>query len=256
MTTPRIFLSKDVHKGEKHYLRGDDLRYVKSVLRLKTGARLLLFDGDGLEYEGVIERYVKEGVVVNVIDSINVEPYPIAVTLFQSLVKADVMDAVIEKATELGVEKIVPFSSIRSVVRLTPEKALSKRGRWQKIALEAARKFGRSTIPEVSDVASFEDILQMPHDDDVKLIFWEEEKRTMIKQLFERDDVRKAKSFAVIIGPEGGLEADEVDRAVCRGFTPVSLGRWVLKVDTAVMAALSIIQYEAGMFSGPEGINA
>jgi 16S rRNA (uracil1498-N3)-methyltransferase len=215
---------------------------------MKAGERLLLFDGRGHEYEGVIERYIREGAVVKLTETNRIHQNPVAITLFQSLTKADAMDFIMEKATELGVERIVPFSSIRSVVKVPKEKIPAKCARWQKIAREAARKCGRPRIPEVAGIETFDDILRMPRKEGLNLIFWEEEKTTAVKQIFRQEKALQAVTFSVIIGPEGGFAAEEVARAVEQGFTSVSFGRQILKVDTAVMAVLTVIQYERGIF--------
>ncbi|MBN1663188.1 MAG: 16S rRNA (uracil(1498)-N(3))-methyltransferase [Deltaproteobacteria bacterium] len=250
MTTPRIYLPQFLQKGDSCILRGSNLKYVKSVLRMKAGERIFLFDGRGHQCEGVLKRYTDEGALITIVEKQGIHANPVGIHLFQSLPKAGMMDFIVEKATELGVERITPFAAVRSVGKVPQEKIPAKCLRWQKIAQEAARKCGRANIPEVAGIISFDDVLTAPVEDDMKLIFWEEEKTVTLKQIFRQAKTKEAKAFSVIIGPEGGFTAEEVDLAVKHGFTSVSLGNQVLKVDTAVMAALTVIQYEKGIFSG------
>lgn len=219
---------------------------------MKVGERLFLFDGQGHESAGIIKDYTAEGVTIKIIETNSIQPNTIEINLFQSLAKSGIMDFIIEKATELGVERIIPFASIRSVAKIPKDKIPAKCARWQKVALEAARKCGRANVPKIEDILTFDNVLNTPHEDEVKLIFWEEEKQTTVKQIFRDEKVRRARAFSIIIGPEGGLTADEVARASEKGFIPVSLGSQVLKVDTALMSALTVIQYERGIFSGNE----
>ncbi|MBN1382985.1 MAG: 16S rRNA (uracil(1498)-N(3))-methyltransferase [Deltaproteobacteria bacterium] len=254
MTTPRLYLPQFLQKDTTCMLNGADLKYLKSVLRMKVGERVFLFDGRGHESTGIIKHYTSHGATVKIIETNSMQPDAIEITLFQSLAKAGVMDFIIEKATELGVARIVPFVSVRSVAKIPKDKISAKCVRWQKIAREAARKCGRADIPEIEGILTLDESLNIPSKDDIKLIFWEEEKKTTVKQIFRDKKVRQAKAFSIIIGPEGGFTVEEVACAREKGFVPVSLGDRVLKVDTALMSALTVIQYEKGIFSGdPEG---
>jgi 16S rRNA (uracil1498-N3)-methyltransferase len=164
------------------------------------------------------------------------------------------MDFIIRKATELGAHRIIPFRSARSVPQLTADKSRARVSRWRTIATEAARQCGRADIPEVNDVLSFEEMLASAEGGTLKIIFWEEESERGIKKLLRDNRYEGEKDIAVMIGPEGGFSKEEVDSAVKRGFISVSLGRNVLKVETAAVTILSIIQYELGIFGGePEG---
>lgn len=253
MTTPRIYLPYFPQTGDLCVLSGDNLKYVKSVLRMKPEERLFLFDGRGHQCEGILKRYTAEGAIVDIIDTATIAANLVVIHLYQSLAKAGVMDFIIGKAAELGVERITPFASERSVAKVPADKAPAKCARWQKIAREAARKCGRPNIPDIAGIISFDDVLKTPPKDDVRLIFWEEEKETTVRELFRQKKTAEAKTFSLVIGPEGGFTAREVAHAIEKGFTSVSLGRQVLKVDTAVMAALTVIQYEKGIFSGVAG---
>jgi 16S rRNA (uracil1498-N3)-methyltransferase len=160
------------------------------------------------------------------------------------------MDFIIQKATELGVDRIVPFQSARSIPQLTMDKARLKMTRWLHIATEAARKCGRSDIPEIKGILSFEEMLIEGDREELKIIFWEEESERGIKQVLRNEKYEGVKDISVVIGPEGGFSKEEVDRAVEKGFLSVSLGKNILKVETAALTIVSIIQYEKGIFGG------
>lgn len=254
MTVPRIYFPGIIGKGELCDLGGENLRYVKSVLRMKKGDHLILFDGAGWEYETVIKNFSAHGINVEVLRKDRIQDEAPRITVLQALPKANKMDFIIRKATELGAHRIIPFRSARSVPQLTADKALARVSRWRSIATEAARQCGRADIPEVNDVLSFEEMLASAEEGALKIIFWEEESERGIKKLLRDNRYEGEKDINVMIGPEGGFSKEEVESAVKRGFISVSLGRNVLKVETAAVTILAIIQYELGIFGGdPEG---
>ena len=254
MTVPRIYFPGITGKDEIFDLGGENLRYVKSVLRMKKGDQLILFDGAGWEYETVIKNFSADGINVEVLGKNRIEDESPKITVLQALPKANKMDSIVRKATELGARTIIPFRSARSVPQLTADKAHTRVLRWRSIATEAARQCGRAYIPEVSDVLSFEEMLASAEGAPLKIIFWEEEVERGIKKLLRNDRYEGAKDVTVMIGPEGGFSREEVESAVRKGFISVSLGRNVLKVETAAVTILSIIQYELGIFGAePEG---
>jgi 16S rRNA (uracil1498-N3)-methyltransferase len=241
-------------KGDECDLGGENLRYVKSVLRMKNGDHLILFDGVGWEYETVIKNFSAGGINVEVLGKKRIRDDAPRIALFQALPKANKMDSIVRKATELGACRITPFQSARSVPRLTADKSRARVSRWRSIATEAARQCGRADIPEVNDVLSFDAMLAMAEGGALKIIFWEEESERGVKKLLRDKKCEGAKDISVIVGPEGGFSREEVERAVKKGFISVSLGKNVLKVETAAVTILSIIQYELGIFGGePEG---
>ncbi len=248
MTVPRIYFPRNMEKGDLSKLGGENLRYVKSVLRMKKGDHLILFDGTGWEYETVIKQIIADGISVEVLKKDRMPDKVVNITIYQALPKANKMDFIIQKATELGADRIVPFQSARSVPRLTADKARFKIARWRNIATEAARQCGRADIPEVEGILSYEDVIACPERENLKIIFWEEESARGIKQVLRDEKYNGVKDIVVIIGPEGGFAKEEVDSAVDKGFISVSLGRNILKVETAALTILSIIQYEKGIF--------
>ena len=228
----------------------DHLRYVKFVLRMKKGDHLTLFDGTGWEYETVIKQISADGIAVDVIHKRLAPEETLHITIMQSLPKANKMDFIVQKATELGAHRMVPFHSSRSVPRLSTEKAASRIARWQSIAVEAARQCRRADVPEITGMVSFEEALSLAGQETLKLIFWEEESGRGVKQVLRDNRHDGIRDLSVVIGPEGGFTKEEVADAAGKGFLSVSLGRQVLKVETAVLTILSIIQYEKGFFGG------
>ena len=210
--------------------------------------RLLLFDGHGHEYEAVIRAQDQSSLTLEVVKKEIVNIGNCKITLAQSLPKGRKMDYIVEKASELGATSIIPFFSIRSVPRLTPAQGLVKQKRWQKVALEAARKSHAGGIPEVEEVLSFNNLLCRAEEQNLKMIFWEEEKGRHLKQMLQEKSKGQNRDFFLVVGPEGGFSQEEIILAASRGFTSVSLGPQILKVETAALAILSIIQYERGIF--------
>jgi 16S rRNA (uracil1498-N3)-methyltransferase len=169
--------------------------------------------------------------------------------LGQALPKAGKMDVIVRHAAELGADVIIPFTAERSVSRIAVEKNPLKTARWQKIAREAARCSRSSQITEVLPVVSYEAMLAQTGGQRLKMIFWEEEDQKWIKDILSDSRWEDATDVFIIVGPEGGLSQNEILKAKESGFISVSLGRQILKVETAAMAIISIIQYEKGIFS-------
>lgn len=236
-----------MEKGSTVELGGENLHYIKTVLRLKSGDPLIIFEGTGFEYEAVIRNITTGSATIEITEKkkFQVEG-SIKITLAQALPKGNKMGFIIQKATEFGVGRIIPFNSSRSIPKLTGSKIPLKISRWQKIAIEASRKCGREDIPEITNIATFDEILQHPKEDTLKIIFWEEESGTGIKEILRDKKYKKMTEFFVVVGPEGGFSREEIETASGTGFLPASLGRLVLKVETAVLAILSILQYERG----------
>ncbi len=250
MTVPRIYFPGGTEEGGLYKLGQENLRYVKTVLRMAEDERLLLFDGAGWEYEAVIKHFGADGITVEVLKKEKLPDKAVKICLFQALPKANKMDFIVRKAVELGVDRIVPFQSARSVPRLTADKARFKVSRWQKIAVEAARQCGRADVPEIGEIIPFAEVVSRPGKAALKIIFWEEETLKGVKQVLRDEKFAGLTDISIMIGPEGGFSEDEVGSAVGKGFISVSLGRNILKVETAALAILSIIQYEKGIFGG------
>lgn len=224
-------------------LTGPDVNHMKNVLRMKTGEDVRINDGNGKSYLCCIEQYEDNEAVLTVLKELNGEnELSSRIWLFQGLPKGDKMEWIVQKAVELGVYSVVPFEAKRSIVRLDEKKAEKKQIRWQAIAKGAAEQSGREIIPQVSRPVSWREALKLAEELDVVLIPYElEEGMASTGQLISR--IRPGQSVGVFIGPEGGFEESEIREACEVGMHPVSLGKRILRTETAGLAALSILMY-------------
>ena len=246
MTIPRLYLPRPLETGAVCSASADQARYLKTVLRMREGDPLLIFNGTGWEYKAVIRRQTAEGIELEITGRRALPAAEIHVTLCQAVPKVEKMDGIIRHATELGAERIVPFLAERSVPRWRPEQLPRKRERWQKIAVEASRQCGRPDIPEIGEIVTFERMLRDVPESGLRLIPWEEETKTGIREILRDPSRSEMKEFVLVIGPEGGFSAGEIELARQAGFLSVSLGKRVLRVETASLAVLAIFQYEKG----------
>ena len=249
MTIPRIYSPRALNKEKLCELGPDNYKYLKQVLRLRKGDEITVFDGFGREFTAVIKNFSSNGVEVELGKRIPTARKGIKITLGQAIPKANKMDLIVKSAAELGADVIIPFAAARSVSRITSEKAPSKVARWQKIVREAARCSRASQVTEVTPVVSFAALIAQADGQSFKMIFWEEESQKSIKDALTDKKLHLINDFFVIVGPEGGFSKDEVMMAKEAGFISVSLGKQILKVETAAAAIISIIQYEKGIFS-------
>jgi 16S rRNA (uracil1498-N3)-methyltransferase len=246
VTIPRLYLPRPLETGAVCSAAPDQARYLTTVLRMKEGDPLLIFNGTDWEYEAVIQRRTAAGMELEITGRQRLPEAGIHVTLCQAVPKADKMDGIIRHATELGAERIVPFLAERSVPRWRPDQLPRKRARWQKIAVEASRQCGRSDIPEIGEIVAFERMLRDVPESGLRLIPWEEETTTGLREVL-RDPARAGMTeFVLVIGPEGGFSTGEIDQARRAGFLSVSLGKRVLRVETASLAVIAVLQYEKG----------
>lgn len=226
-------------------IEGSDVNHIKNVLRMKAGEELSVSNGvDGKEYRCGIVRIEEDRVVCELrfVREDGVE-LPSRVYLFQGLPKADKMELIIQKAVELGVHEIIPVETGRSVVKLDAKKAAQKTARWQSIAEAAAKQSRRRTIPKVDAPVSFEQALVKAAAMGVKLIPYElADGMERTKQIFE--NLGEGEDIAVFIGPEGGFEEREIARAKECGIQPVTLGRRILRTETAGFTVMAWIMYQ------------
>lgn len=224
---------------------GSDVNHIKNVLRMKVGEELAVSNGvDGREYRCAIVSLEEESVICELrfVKEDGVE-LSSQVYLFQGLPKADKMELIIQKAVELGVHAVVPVAAKRCVVKLDDKKAKSKIARWQSIAEAAAKQSKRRIVPEVTEVMSFKEALAFVKDFDVKIIPYElAENMSKTKEIIE--GLRPGQKIAVFIGPEGGFEEAEVQSAMGMGVEPVTLGKRILRTETAGFTVMSWIMYK------------
>lgn len=223
---------------------GADVNHVKNVLRMKPGEELAVSNGqDGREYRCGIRSVEEDRIVCELrfIKEDRVE-LPSRVYLFQALPKADKMELIVQKAVELGVCKVIPVAAKRCIVKLDERKAAFKIQRWQGIAEAAAKQSKRAVIPEVTGVTGFAEALRMAAAMDVRLIPYEMAE-DMAKTKERIGSLQPGQEIAVFIGPEGGFEESEIELALANGVEPITLGKRILRTETAGLTVLSWIMY-------------
>lgn len=234
-------------ENKRVYIEGTDVNHIKNVLRMKIGEEMLVSDGNGHDYLCEIEKYDENDSVISVItdDTSRGVELPSKIYLFQGLPKGDKMELIIQKAVELGVYEIIPVSTKRTVVKLNEKKEKSKIERYNKISESAAKQSKRSIIPEVKGVMTFKDALKYASEFDINLIPYENYKdMTETKQVIDEIGTENIKSIGIFIGPEGGFEKEEVDMADDCGFKRISLGKRILRTETAGLMILSVIGFK------------
>jgi 16S rRNA (uracil1498-N3)-methyltransferase len=241
---PRFYVPHPLLENGRLKIEGSEVRHIRRVLRLKAGDRLVLFDGSGNEYEGIIAEENPSSVVFEVENILSsLKESPLEITLAQSLLKGEKMEYLIRKATELGIKKIIPFFSSRSVPLLDKPKKLKRYHRWEKIAIEACKQCGRTAIPKVEPLQSYSDMLGMAPAEALRLIPWEKEGQGLKEVL--KESKGRTKIF-FMVGPEGGISDEEAGEAKKAGFIPITLGKRILRSETAALCVLSVLQYEWG----------
>ncbi len=238
-----FFVAPSQIDGVEIRIHGTDVNHMKNVLRMKPGEQMEVSDGAGTVYLCELKSYEAEQAILHIADS-RQDRVELAskVYLFQGLPKSDKLELIVQKAVELGVYEIIPVATRRSVVRLDEKKAGKKVQRWNAIAESAAKQSGRNRIPQVHDVMTFPQTLAYARDFDVKLIPYEKaEGMDALRRTV--DGIGTGQSVGVWIGPEGGFETEEVEQAAAAGAEPVSLGRRILRTETAGIAVLSILMY-------------
>ncbi|MCI9379444.1 MAG: 16S rRNA (uracil(1498)-N(3))-methyltransferase [Dorea sp.] len=225
------------------YIEGSDVNHMKNVLRMRYKEELTVSDGDNLKYRCAVERYEEGRAVLKILERMQSDTeLSSRIYLFQGLPKQDKMELIIQKAVELGVYQIIPVSTSRCVVKLDEKKAVKKAERWRQIAVSAAKQAGRGYIPEVVPVISYQEALAQAKKLDVILIPYELE-RGMRETRKIIEAIKPGQSIAVFIGPEGGFEKEEVEQALGCGARAVTLGRRILRTETAGLTALSVLMF-------------
>jgi 16S rRNA (uracil1498-N3)-methyltransferase len=251
VSIPRIYVPHPIETDDVFAATVQQARYLETVLRMRAGDPLFVFNGTAWEYKAVVRR-TADGLTLEINGRRPVSADEIEITLCQAIPKAEKMEAIIRHSTELGAGRIIPFFAERSIPRWPMTKSPQKRERWQRIAVEASRQCGRTDIPEIGEIASFNEMLGSAQPGGLNLICWEEESARGIREVLRDPRHAGIRKFLVVIGPEGGFDKDEIAQALPAGFLSVSLGKRVLRVDTAAAAVLSILQYERGALGGAE----
>ena len=239
----RFFVEESqIYDGTVH-ITGSDVNHIKNVLRMRTGEKILVSTGGEKEYHCAVSDF-PEGEVLAAVEEVTEadRELPSGIVLFQGLPKGDKMELIIQKAVELGATEIVPVEMKRCVVKLDRKKAEKKAERWQTIALGAAKQSKRMQIPTVHTPVTFQQALAMMAESDVRLMPYENaEGMEGTRRILE--SIEPGESIAVLIGPEGGIDEAEVEMAMKAKVEPITLGKRILRTETAGMTVLSILVY-------------
>ena len=241
MEMPKFFFDKtDLVQGQIQ-LHGENEKHIKTVLRAKEGEELTLCDGEGTDYQCRISS-LADGVQLEILSQAPCETEPkTKITLYQGLPKADKMELIIQKCVELGVERIVAVSTERAIVKLDKKEG-KKLERWQKIAEAAAKQSGRGRIPEVfGQVLKFRDAVAEAREMDAAIIPYEREEQLGLRSFVQSF---QGERIGIFIGPEGGFAEEEIALAQENGIIPISLGKRILRTETAGMITAAILLYE------------
>ena len=240
-----FFVDPGQIQGTQIFITGKDVNHIKNVLRMRICEDVSVGNGiDGKEYRCAIDAFEEDSVICKLLfikeDGVEL---PVKVTLFQGLPKSDKMELIIQKAVELGVYEIVPVATKRCVVKLDAKKEASKIVRWQAIAEAAAKQSKRAVVPQIKPVMTMKEAISVASQMEHKIIPYElaegmDKKREVFNKLTPGTQV------AVFIGPEGGFEESEVEAASAAGVEPISLGKRILRTETAGFTVLAWIMYE------------
>lgn len=242
----RFFVEPHQIDEEAHqiHITGSDVNHISNVLRMKTGEELWISDGSKYEYRCTIESFEPDEVLLHIVYSQEPEyELPCRIYLFQGLPKADKMELIIQKAVELGAYEIIPVETKRCVVKLDGRKSAKKTARWQQIAESAAKQSKRMLIPNVHEVLTFREALKYAESMDVRLVPYE-----LARGMQETKEIlagiEPGQSVGIFIGPEGGFEEKEIEAAIEGGANPITLGRRILRTETAGLAILSVLLFQ------------
>lgn len=230
--------------GEEEILiSGPDVNHMKNVLRMRPGEVLMVSDGNNRKYRCQVDRYEEGAAHLRILkeEAVDTE-LPSKLYLFQGLPKQEKMEWIVQKSVELGVCQVIPVTVRRCVVKLDEKKARKKTERWQQIAESAAKQAGRGCIPKIERVRSFQEALELAKELDVALIPYELERDVKRSKEIIRE-IRPGQSVGIFIGPEGGFEKEEVEAALAAGASPISLGRRILRTETAGLTVLSLLMF-------------
>lgn len=239
----RFFICPEQISGGEARITGSTAHQIARVLRLKEGDTVCLLDGLGNEHDARITALSKAGITATILGTRPSAGEPaLHLVLAVCMPKGDKLDLIVQKCSELGISKIVVVNSERTVTRLDPAKAAERLARWRRIAAEAAEQAGRGRVPEVEGMVDFDDLAAGLGECSLALVAWEDEGHTPMRDVLREN--AGVGSVTMIVGPEGGLSEREVEAARSAGARCVTLGRRVLRCETAAIAACAAIMYE------------
>lgn len=243
---PKFFIKTNQIEENKIKIIGDDVKHINQVLRAKIGDKLMVCNVETtLNYITKISQINSECVICNIIDcEKNSVESNVDVTIFQGLPKADKMEYIIQKNTELGVKNIVPVEMIRCIAKIESKKEEKKIERWQKIAEAAAKQSGRNLIPKIEMPININELCNRIHDYDLMILAYEEEQKNTLKTELKNINKTEKIKIGIIIGPEGGITKQEVEKLKENGAKVITLGKRILRTETASISVMSNVVYE------------
>ncbi|MEA4973149.1 Ribosomal RNA small subunit methyltransferase E [bioreactor metagenome] len=237
---PRFFVEEENIKDNIISLYGDDAGHISRVLRSKTGDMMTVCDGSGNDYEAAIIEISDNTVKLEIKNTTYTESEPaVKIILFQGLPKGDKMELIIQKCVELGVYSIIPVNTERCIVKLDKNKEKKKIERWQKVSESAAKQSGRGIVPQIGEVMSFGEALKKASQLDMSMIPYELERDRGLKEFLDDYRTKNGRTLGIFIGPEGGFAFEEIEKALNSGILPVTLGKRILRTETAGMTAVA-----------------
>ena len=243
-----FFVEPEQVTGQDVVIRGNDVNHIRNVLRMRAGEEVLISDGAGLDMHCKITEITPGEIRCRILDTDSARSEsPVKFYLFQGLPKSDKLEHIIQKSVELGIYEIIPVETVRSVVRYDAKKQKSKQERWQKIAESAAKQSNRGIIPEVKEILGFDAALEYARSADgngldLILIPYENYKdMKATKEVIET--IRPGMRVGIFIGPEGGFDPSEVEKAMRASAVPISLGNRILRTETAHLMLLSVLTF-------------
>ena len=246
----KFFIKQDQIKNNVIEIINEDVNHIKNVLRLEEETLIQVSDGIK-NYISKIIRIEKDKVICEIIEELeNENEAKVQIDIFQGLPKSDKMEYIIQKCTELGVNEYFPVSLKRSVVKLSGKDEQKKIERWQKIAEGAAKQSGRDIIPKINNIKNINNICEIIKENDIFIVAYELEKEKSFKSILKDLDKNKEQKIGVLIGPEGGIEEEEINKLKENGAKIVTLGKRILRTETVALVLSSIIMYEFNELGG------
>jgi len=242
----KFYVKPEDIEGNLIQITEDQAQHITTVLRRQAGDEILIFDGSGREYH---TKLLKVGKIctAEVLDvQWNTSEPKVQITLFQGIPKGEKMDWIVQKCSELGIIKIVPVLTEYAVVRLDEKEGSKKQERWQKIALEACKQCGRAKLPVITVPVAFSQVPVLLQEYSLKLVAYEEERTLSVQAALQE----QADTIAYFIGPEGGITPKEHEALVEAGAKSITLGRRILRAETAAVALGTILLYQMGEMNG------
>lgn len=242
----KFFVEESQIENDKIVITGEDVKHISSVLRMQKGEQILIGSKETLEtYLTEIEQIEKEKVVAKIIEKLDTQTESnVEIDLYQGLPKADKMELIIQKTTEIGISKVIPVDMVRCIVKLDEKDAKKKIERWQKVAEGAAKQSKRSKIPEIKNKIKIKDLENIISQYDAFIVAYEEENEVTLKQELKKLREQEKYKIGILVGPEGGITKEEIEKLTSYNAKVVTLGKRILRTETAPIVLTSNIIYE------------